>query len=164
MNQSSINRQTVSGFIFLFILLIAAVLWIMQQRTVIKNYVIGNTRIRLEVTQTAEDRTRGLGGRDTVGKADGLLFVFPETDRHGIWMKDMRFDIDIVWVGDGKIVDIAPNVPYVVKESFPARQTTQELPIYYPRLDANMVIEFPAGFVAAHGWKIGDTVAAAVRP
>lgn len=130
----------------------AGVLWLLQQRTVIEPYRVGNEVLRLEVTQTAADRQRGLGGRDAIGEADGMLFVFPEVDRHGIWMKDMRFAIDIIWVAQGKIVDIAPRVPYV--------QTTQELPIYYPRLDAEWVIEVPAGTAEREEWKIGDPVVA----
>ncbi len=128
----------------------AGVLWVLQQRTVIEPYRIGATVLDMEVTQTARDRVRGLSGRDAIGKADGMLFVFPESGRHGIWMKDMRFAIDIVWVAEGRIVDMAPRVSYV--------QTTQELPIYYPRLPADWVIEVPAGTAEREGWKIGDSV------
>ena len=144
------SRESLYGFLFLLMLLAAGVLGFLQQRTVIEPYRVGNEVLQLEVTQTARDRERGLSGRDTVGTADGMLFVFPEAGRHGIWMKDMRFDIDIVWVADGKIVDIAPRVPYV--------QTTQELPIYYPRLPADWVIEVPASTAEREGWKIGDSV------
>lgn len=130
----------------------AGVLWFLQQRTVIEPYRVGTSTLNFEITQTARDRERGLSGRDAIGEADGMLFVFPEAGRHGIWMKDMRFDIDIVWVADGKIVDIAPRVPYV--------QTTQELPVFYPRLDARFVIEVPSGAAELEGWKIGDLVVA----
>lgn len=130
----------------------AGVLWFLQQRTVIESYRVGTSTLNFEITQTARDRERGLSGRDAMGKADGMLFVFPEAGRHGIWMKDMRFDIDIVWVAEGKIVDIAPRVPYV--------KTTPELPIYYPRLDATFVIEVSAGTAEREGWKIGDPVVA----
>lgn len=130
----------------------AGVLWFLQQRTVIAPYRVGTSTLNVEITQTARDRERGLSGRDTIGRADGVLFVFPERDRHGIWMKDMRFDIDIMWVAEGKIVDIAPRVPYA--------QTTQELPVYYPRLEADWVIEIPAGTAEREGWKIGDLVVA----
>ena len=146
----SLNRQTVGVVILLIVAVMAGVLGLLQQRTVIRPFVIGNDPVRFEVTQTAKARERGLSGRPSIGKADGLLFIFPEAERHGIWMKEMRFDIDIIWVSEGKIVDIAPSVPYV--------QTTQELPIYYPRALANWVIEFPAGTAEGHGWKIGDEV------
>lgn len=147
-----LNRQSLYGIGFVVILLAAGVLWLLQQRTVIAPYRVGTSTLNLEITQTARDRERGLSGRDAIGKADGMLFVFPETDRHGIWMKDMRFAIDIIWVADGKIVDIAPRMPYV--------QMTQELPVYYPRLDAEWVIEVPAGTAELDEWGIGDVVAA----
>ena len=146
------TRESIYGVLFIVMFLVAGVLGFLQQRTVIEPYRIGATALDVEITQTARDRERGLSGRDAIGEADGMLFVFPEAGRHGIWMKDMRFDIDIVWVADRKIIDIAPRVPYV--------QTTQELPIYYPRLPADWVIEVPAGTAEREGWKIGDMVVA----
>ncbi len=148
----SLNRASLYTFLFIGMFVAAGVLWFLQQRTVIESYRIGASVVKLEITQTAKDRERGLSGRDMIGGAGGMLFVFPETGRHGIWMKDMRFSIDIIWVADEKIVDIAPRVPYV--------QTAQELPIYYPRLDAQFVIEVPAGTAEREGWKIGDPVVA----
>lgn len=144
------KRATIGVALLLCMAVVAGVLWLLQQRTVIRPYVIAGDAVRLEITQSAKQRERGLSGRASIGKADGLLFVFPEAGRHGIWMKEMKFDIDIIWVSEGKIVDIAPQVPYV--------QTTQELPVYYPRAAANWVIEFPAGTAERKGWKIGDEV------
>ncbi|OGL88752.1 hypothetical protein A3H75_00380 [Candidatus Uhrbacteria bacterium RIFCSPLOWO2_02_FULL_51_9] len=146
----SSKRATVGVAILLCIAVVAGVLWLLQQRTIIRPFMIGDDLVRLEITQSVGQRERGLSGRTSIGEADGLLFKFPEAGRHGIWMKEMQFDIDIMWVSEGKIVDIAPRVPYL--------QTTQELPVYYPRAAANWVIEFPAGTVEQKGWKIGDTV------
>ena len=63
----------------------------------------------------------------------------------------MQFAIDIVWLNDGVVVDIAPNVqpePFDVKE--------YELAVYVPRDVANAVLEFEAGWVKKHNLKIGD--------
>lgn len=146
------TRQSLYGVLFVVMFLVAGVLGFLQQRTVIEPYRVGATVLDVEITQTARDRERGLSGRDTVGRADGMLFVFPEAGRHGIWMKEMRFDIDIIWVAEGKIVDIAPRVPYA--------RDAQELPVYYPRLDADWVVEVPAGTAEREGWKIGGPVVA----
>ena len=139
--------------VILTLFVASASLWLYQQRTVIKEYQVGDTSVQLEVTQTVQDRIDGLSNRESIGKADGLLFVFPTSDRHAIWMKDMLFPIDIVWVREEKVIDIAPNVQP------PSPGTLDnELDAYFPRLDADWVIEFPAGWAEEHGLKIGDPV------
>lgn len=149
----SLNRQITATGGLIVIIIIAGILWMLQQRTVIKTYQVGEHEVQLEVTQNAKDRIKGLSGRESIGKADGLIFIYTTPGRHGIWMKEMLFPIDIVWVGDAKIVDIAPSVQP------PEFETPEnELDVYYPRLDANMIIEFEAGFAEEHGLKIGDPV------
>jgi len=147
------NRQIAATGGLIVIIIVAGVLYFLQQRDVFREYQIGEHKVLLEVTQTAEDRKTGLSNRETIGEAEGLLFIYPNASRLGIWMKEMLFPIDIIWVGDGKIVDIAQNIQH------PEPGTpTKELDTYYPRLDANMIIEFPAGWAESHGLKIGDLV------
>lgn len=95
---------------------------------------------------------KGLGGRDSLDGYDGMLFIFGEKKKVGIVMRDMKFPIDIVWLDAGQVVDFAPNVPIEpgVKE--------QNLKIYYPRVDANLVLELPAGWAEKNGLRIGDEV------
>jgi len=90
-----------------------------------------------------------LGGRESLDELSGMLFVFPISDRQGIWMKDMQFPIDIIWINEGKIVDIAPNIKPTLIDP---------LPIYLPRVDARLVLEVNAGLSQKSGWKIGDSV------
>ncbi len=37
-----------------------------------------------------------------------MLFVFERTGHHVFWMKDMNFNIDIVWIADDQVVGISP--------------------------------------------------------
>ncbi len=113
--------------------------------------VLGGARIAVEVARSVPTITAGLSGREALPADHGMLFVFPFPARHAMWMKGMRFALDIVWIRDGKIVDIAPNLQ-------PAAPEDGNPPSYQPRLDADAVIELPAGFAAAHGLKIGDAV------
>ncbi|HAZ28933.1 MAG TPA: hypothetical protein DCY48_04130 [Candidatus Magasanikbacteria bacterium] len=110
----------------------------------------GGEDLTVLVANTAEHRHRGLGGKDSLRPFDGMLFVFPKSDQHGFVMRDMRFPIDIVWIQGGKVVDIASNVPIELGVS------EEALAVYYPRLPANLVLEFPAGWVLAHSIAIGD--------
>jgi uncharacterized membrane protein (UPF0127 family) len=92
--------------------------------------------LELEYATTSATRERGLSGRDTLAPNQGLLFVFPEASRHGIWMKDMLIPIDIFWLDDGgRVVSMAERV---MPSTYPD--------IFYPSGPAKYVLEMPAGF------------------
>lgn len=106
--------------------------------------------LHLLVADTPARQRVGLGNRNSLGRYDGMLFVFESPDRYGIVMRNMRFSIDIVWFHEGRVVDIAPKVPIEPSRAEP------ELTVYFPRDRANAVIEFPAGWTESHGLRIGD--------
>lgn len=108
---------------------------------------IGVHVIDAEVADTPERKQRGLSGRAVLADGQGMLFPYPEPGLHGIWMPDMYFDIDIVWMRQGRIVYVEPNV---------SRGDTSR--IYQPREPADLVLEVPAGTAARHGWRVGDAV------
>lgn len=52
----------------------------------------------VEIADTLEKQTQGLSGRTTLTPHHGLLFTYKKDRRQGIWMKDMLFSIDIIWM------------------------------------------------------------------
>jgi uncharacterized membrane protein (UPF0127 family) len=110
---------------------------------------IGIHRIRAEVADTPERKARGLSGRSQLGKGRGMLFPHARPGLHGFWMYDMRFDIDIVWIREDRIVDVTSRAPH---------DPPGALPTYRPREAADLVLEVPAGTAEGLGWKIGDRV------
>lgn len=110
--------------------------------------VVGTTVITAEVVDTPEDRHRGLSGRERLKPQSGMLFVFEEEGDYGIWMKDMLFPLDIIWINSHhEVVYFKENA---TPDSYP--QTFQS-----PKL-ASYVLEVPAGFVKENLIKIGDIV------
>ncbi len=72
---------------------------------------VGTLVVQVEVANTPELRARGLSGREDLGNVKGLLMVFEEADYHGIWMKDMKFPIDVIWMDEtGTVVDISTSL------------------------------------------------------
>lgn len=116
------------------------------------NVVLADRTLTVLVAQTPKQVYTGLGGRETLDDADGMILVFDRLARHAIVMRDMRFPIDIVWIDRGTIVDIAPNI------AIEPGKDDGALTVYFPRTEANIVLELPAGKAAAYGLKIGDTV------
>ena len=76
-------------------------------------YVSGSqiSRFLVEVVDTPETITKGLSGRRVLPQRQGMLFVFPKTEVHSMWMPNMYFPLDIVWLNSSKkIVKIDVNV------------------------------------------------------
>ena len=77
------------------------------------NYVLYIDDVALQVTvaDNKEERIKGLSGVSSLGDFEGKLFIFDESNYHGIWMKDMRIPIDILWFNeDLELVDYKENV------------------------------------------------------
>jgi uncharacterized membrane protein (UPF0127 family) len=100
------------------------------------------------------DRAKGLMFRPSLPAGRALLFVFDELDFHGIWMKNCKFPIDIVWLDEAKkVVHVEASVPPCKKDPCPT---------YQPMRRAAYVVEMNAG-AAAHekivlGAALGFTV------
>jgi len=93
--------------------------------------------LRSEVMVKDEDRAMGLMFRPSLPSDRGLLFVFEQPDFHGIWMKNCRFPIDIVWLDEARrVVDVAASVP-------PCKG--DPCPVYHPMRRASYVVEVNAG-------------------
>jgi uncharacterized protein len=94
-------------------------------------------QLKVEVMVKDEDRQMGLMFRPSLAEDRGMLFVFNSIDFHGIWMKNCRFPIDIVWLDEAKaVVDVAEAVP-------PCK--TERCPSYTPLRKAAYVVELNAG-------------------
>ena len=73
--------------------------------------------------------------------------VFESDDTWGIWMKDMKVPIDIIWLDNEK------GVIYIVKNASPESSTDK---IYKSTEDARYVIELSAGSVQKYGISVGQ--------
>jgi uncharacterized protein len=108
------------------------------------------SELTAEIVDTPETRQRGLSGREEFAEGQAMLFVFDEAGEHGIWMKDMKFSIDIVWLDEqGKVVHIEDRV------SAPEGDETS-LPTYYSQAPAKYVVELMAGVADINRLQIGD--------
>lgn len=113
---------------------------------------IQDQALKVELAQTPEALTQGLSGRESIG-SDGMLFILPSPQVAQFWMKDMRFDLDFIWIGQAKILGITPDVP---RPSI--TQTARDLPLYSSPPNTEMVLEVPAGKAKTSGWHEGGQV------
>lgn len=109
---------------------------------------LGDDLVQADLAISTFERVRGLSGRTHLAEQEGLFFVFSHNSKHGIWMKDMLFAIDIIWLDqEFRVVDI---VERATPESFPQ--------VFEPREDARYVLEVPSGFTKAANVTINDTM------
>ena len=107
-------------------------------------------KLQLEVVNTPQSIEQGLSGRDEIG-ADGMLFVFDQAQTPRFWMKEMKFDLDLIWIKELKIVEVSENV-LAPNLNTPLNQ----LPTYGPSQPVDMVLEVEAGRVQEWGLEVGD--------
>ena len=107
---------------------------------------LGSGVYHLWVASSEVERVQGLSGVDKLSMNGGLLMKFESDGAWGIWMKDMKVPIDIVWLNKNK------EVVYIVKNIHPNTSTDTT---YVPKKDARYVIELPAGSVDQAAIKIG---------
>lgn len=111
---------------------------------------VSDTSVRAEVADDEASRAQGLSGRERLGAGEGMLFLLAN-DSPSFWMKGMRFPLDIVWIKDGRVVDVSADLP-------PPRGSDAPLPTYSPDRPANRALEVNAGWAADHGVRRGDAV------
>lgn len=112
---------------------------------------VGSAELFVQYAATEATRERGLSGREPLGAREGLLFFFPVPAVYGFWMKDMRFDIDIIWIKDSRIIGVSERVPAPRTPNVP-------LPTYYPPSTVDMVLEVGAGVAGELGIHEGDAL------
>lgn len=115
-----------------------------------KKILLGSIEITVEVADTEEKRSQGLSGRTSLPQNGGMLFVFPQKNRHSFWMKEMKFPLDFIWIDGNQVVDITYDVPYP-KDEEAVHSLVPEFPV-------DKVLEINAGGVNLSGVKIGDQV------
>lgn len=116
--------------------------------TYMQKITIGGTPVRVELANTEELRINGLSGRDRIAENQGMLFVFEKSGRYPIWMRNMKFSLDVIWINEnGVVVDIWRNAH---PGSYPQ--------IYEPARDAKFILEVNAAFTEVYNIEIGDPV------
>ncbi|MDE1825748.1 MAG: DUF192 domain-containing protein [Candidatus Micrarchaeota archaeon] len=65
---------------------------------------IKGRKFRMYIAQGFAQKSIGLMYRESLGKDEGMLFLFPFLHRWQIWMLNMKFPIDVLWLDENGIV------------------------------------------------------------
>jgi uncharacterized membrane protein (UPF0127 family) len=104
---------------------------------------IGGDGLLADIADSPDQKSLGLGVRETMDEGEAMLFPFKEEGKHPFWMRGMKFPIDIIWLDSEKTVvhiehSLQPCTPF-------------DCPSYVPDKDAKYVLETVAGFSEKQG-------------
>jgi uncharacterized membrane protein (UPF0127 family) len=107
---------------------------------------IGETRVKVEIADTPELRSKGLSNRKRLKSGRGMLFVFDFSRRQSFWMKDTPIPLSIAFISsDGTIRQIEQMTP------FDLNKTPSHSPAQY-------ALEVNQGFFKENGISVGMQV------
>lgn len=107
---------------------------------------LNGLKITVEIAANPESRAIGLSKYKTLYYNRGMLFVYDQTQKQCFWMKDMKFPIDILWVGsDKQVLHIEENVQ---PNTYPKQ--------FCPDVAVKYALEVSAGLVDRQNIKTGQ--------
>lgn len=155
--------------LFILFILILAIFWslvnnrvktttiVQQDNSNIKinqaQVVLNGKSFNLEVMDTPDKQRQGLSGRSSLGNDQAMLFVFEEARILDFWMKDMQFNIDLLWIDGNKIVAWEKNM------LAPTPSTTDNKLLHYTSpVPVDKVLELKSGTIDSLSLQINDQV------
>lgn len=117
----------------------------------------GGVELKLEMAVTVEQRMLGYMHREHVADDEGMLFLFDSVAIHGIWMRNCKVSLDVLWLdANFRIVEIAPRLQPCppTSEDPEARQC----PVRQPMRNSSYVLEIAGGRAEALGLEAGQTM------
>ena len=103
-------------------------------------FKIGGIPLEIELADTKAKHILGLAGRESLPENAGMLFVYDSPGNPGIWMKDMNFSIDIIWLNeDREVVEITRDVS---PDTYPT--------VFHSQAQIQYILEVNAGWAAEH--------------
>lgn len=110
-------------------------------------------KIPVHLAKSEAERIKGLSDLHSINKKHGMLFVFENSDYQSMWMKDMLFPIDIIWIDeDYRIVHIEKNIS---PDTYPK--------IFTAPVKARFVLELKAGMGKYYNLLASDLISLELR-
>jgi uncharacterized membrane protein (UPF0127 family) len=118
-----------------------------QQLPIAATMTIGDDVIELEVAQSEEQQAMGLMYRTQLAPNRGMLFPFSPPRVARFWMKNTLIPLDMIFLYQGQIQAILPNVPPCHRDP---------CPVYGPFKEIDQVIELAEGQAKVLNLTVGD--------
>ena len=144
-------------WLFIVLILFALFLFIFAERSLVsftRNEFTASTikvagiPLVVEIADAESERRQGLSGKEKLVVGTGMLFKFEEEGEYTIWMKDMNFPIDVLWMdAQGVVVGVKE---FLTPDTYPNT--------YRSKKPAQYVLETNPGFIEIYNIEIGSKV------
>lgn len=109
---------------------------------------VKNFKIPVYLAKNEAERIKGLSDSRSINKKYGMFFVFENSEYQSMWMKNMLFSIDIIWIDeDYRIVHMEKNIS---PDTYPK--------IFTAPIKARFVLELKAGMGKYYNLLVGDLI------
>ncbi|MEG3861358.1 DUF192 domain-containing protein [Microcoleus sp. herbarium12] len=113
------------------------------------NIIFGDRAVGLEVATTPQEQAIGLMFRTELPDDRGMFFPIAPARNVRFWMKNVQIELDMIFLREGIVQAIIPNVPPCFSDTCPN---------YGPDVPVDGAIELRGGRAAQLGLKVGDRI------
>lgn len=107
---------------------------------------VAGKKLTVQVARSEEEKSRGLMFRETLGKDEGMLFVYESEEPLSFWMKNTRIPLSIAFLNrEGKILEIQDMEPF-------------SLASHVSKMPAKYALEVNRGWFQRNRVRPGDVV------
>lgn len=116
---------------------------------------VASSTIYAQVANTEHKRSMGLSFTEKLDDNAGMLFVFDDVGQKHFWMRDMYFDIDIIWLDENK--QVIGFFERVSKNTYNPKNPELSK-IYHSPENTRFVLEVNSGTIEKLKIKTGDVL------
>lgn len=109
---------------------------------------IDDETLQVQIADTKPLQTRGLMFQEKLPYDQGMLFIFEDQGIRSMWMLNMQFSLDIMWI------DAQGNVVHIEKDTQPCKSALETMTCTFTNgngEEVKYVLEVAAGFVDKFG-------------
>ena len=112
--------------------------------------IVGGKPLQLEVAKTEQQQAYGLKYRSSLAEDRGMLFQLSRPQKASIWMQDVKFPLDIIFMRGERIISIVANTPPC------GDRLARNCPLYPSDSPIDRVLEMNAGLAIQAKLQVGD--------
>ncbi len=147
----SVRKDLTAGPIIALVLILIITLVVLVIIPMYKSTIdlrLGDGVFRARVATDTTDRSKVISNATRLDDNWAILLAFPNEDKWGVEVKDIKVSADVVWLDkDKKVINAVTDIS-------PDELSTK---IYYSQSSAKYLIEFPAGTVKSKSINKGDS-------
>ncbi len=114
---------------------------------------MASSTIYAQIADSDTERSLGLSYTKELGKNAGMLFIFDQIGSKNFWMRDMNYDLDIIWLDENK--QVTGFFENAKRESYNKLNPSSSKVFHSPE-QTKYVLELNAGSIKELKIKVSD--------